>query len=75
MLRNQLLLLLHALGPACIMATLLIGKGEVPGCVVVRLTMRLLHQFFDLSPPVRGLLVIFFSMLERGHNVLTEVAI
>lgn len=75
MLRNQLLLLLYALRPASIMAALLIGKGEVPGCVVVSLTMRLLYQFFDLSPPVRGVLVILFTMLERGHNILAEVAI
>ena len=42
MLRYQLLLLLHALRSACIMPTLLIGKGEVPSCVVVRLALRLL---------------------------------
>jgi hypothetical protein len=42
MLRYQLLLLLHALRPARIMPTLLIGKGEVPSCVVVCLALRLL---------------------------------
>lgn len=37
--------------------------------------MRLLYQFFDLSPPIRGVLVILFTMLKRGHNVLTEVTV
>lgn len=41
-LRNQLLLLVHALRPARIMSTLLIGKGKLSRCVVVRLTLRLL---------------------------------